>query len=320
MPKDPVTKEYVDTVVKDLASGDTLVSKEGVFLKQNGHYRATAPMDIDNNKMYNLPEPEDDGDAATKKYVDEFAKSLTLESALLKENGGYNILGNTYINMNYNRIKNVADPIHTSDAVSKSFLDKVLLEERELSKKEIQHVIATSASYRGNLIKDEYQFSFSGDQFAVGVNNGFLMPHSGYIKRFVMKIPGLKFDPSLSISAIDLLRDSGLLGTPIPLFTLVVLKEGENDAIDLATLNIILDAPDPNDDALKDEYVLVSHVARVEKYKLEAKNVLNIRSDFGAPTVASANPPIWDKEGVLATGFDTFTYLATILLELDPLA
>ena len=122
--KDPVTKEYVDTVVKDLASGDALVSKEGVFLKQNGHYRATAPLDIDNNKIYNLPEPKDDGDATTKKYVDELAKSLTLENALLKENGGYNVLGNAYINMNYNRIKNVADPIHTSDAVFKSFLDR----------------------------------------------------------------------------------------------------------------------------------------------------------------------------------------------------
>ena len=321
LPKDPVTKEYVDTVVKDLASGNALVSKEGVFLKQNGHYRATASLDIDNNKVYNLPEPENDSDATTKKYVDELAKSLTLENALLKENGGYNVLGNAYINMNFNRIKNVADPVHTSDAVSKSFLDRTLVEEIELSRKRAQHVIAATASYRGNLVKDEYQFSFSGDQFAVGVNNGFLMPHSGYIKRFVMKIPGLKFDPSRSINAIDLLRDSGLLGTPIPLFTLVVLKEGENDATDLATLNIILNTTDPNDDVLKDEYTLVSHVAGgIEKYKLEAKNVLNIRSGFGAPTVASANPPIWDKEGVLATGFDTFTYLATILLELDPLA
>ena len=158
----------------------------------------------------------------------------------------------------------------------------------------------------------------------------------------MVKIPGLKFDPSLPIKAIDLLRNNGLLGTPIPLFTLVVLKEGEKDAIDLATLNIILNTADPNDDVLKDEYALVSHVVGgIEKYKLEAKNVLNIRSDFGAPTVASDNPPIWDKEGVLeaikADSFllsdrfvdnadgasktvDSFTYLATILLDLDPLA
>ena len=66
LPKDPVTKEYVDMVVKDLASGDALVSKEGIFLKQNGHYRATAALDID-NKMYNLPAPEDANDEATKK-------------------------------------------------------------------------------------------------------------------------------------------------------------------------------------------------------------------------------------------------------------
>ena len=222
LPKNPVTKEYVDTVVKDLASGDALVSKEGVFLKQNGHYRATAPLDIDNNKMYNLPEPEDDSDATTKKYVDELAKSLTLENALLKENGGYNVLGNAYINMNYNRIKNIADPIHTSDAVSKSFLDRTILEERELSRKEMHHIIAATACYHGDLIKDDYQFTFGGNSVneIYNIYNGFLMPHSGYIKRSVVKIPGLKFDPSLPIKTIDLLRNNGLLGTPIPLFTL----------------------------------------------------------------------------------------------------
>ena len=283
LPKDLVTKEYVDTVVKDLASGDALVSKEGVFLKQNGHYHATAPLDIDNNKIYNLPEPEDDNDATTKKYVDELAKSLTLENTLLKENSGCNVLGNAYINMNYNRIKNVADPIHTSDAVSKSFLDRTLLEERELSRKELRHVIAATASYHGDLIKDAYQFTFGDSSNTINnVYNGFLIPHSGYIKRYVVKIPGLKFFSPRIVEIKDLLQNNGLLRTPIPLFTLVVLKEGENDAIDLATLNIILNTGDPNDDALKDENVLVSHVAEgIEKYKLEAKNILNIRSEFG---------------------------------------
>ena len=67
LPKDPATKAYIDTAIKDLTSGDVSVSKEGVFLKQNGHYLATAPLDINNNKMLNLPEPEDDDDAAMKK-------------------------------------------------------------------------------------------------------------------------------------------------------------------------------------------------------------------------------------------------------------
>ena len=91
------TKSYVDEVIKNLAGGDALVSKEGVFLKENGHYRATASLDIDNNKIENLPEPREDSDAATKKYVDDVAKTLTLEEALVKENGGITLLMHTLI-------------------------------------------------------------------------------------------------------------------------------------------------------------------------------------------------------------------------------
>ena len=142
------------------------------------------------------------------------------------------------------------------------------------------------------------------------------MPHSGYIKRFVVNTPGLKFFSPRAIKIKDLLRNSGFLGATIPLFTLVVLKEGEKDAIDLATLNIILNTVDPNDDALKDEYILVSHVAGgIEKYKLDAKNVLNIRSEFGVLN----SKTMWEKEYELEDPKNEFfVYLATILLELDP--
>ena len=43
LPQDPATKEYVDEAIKQVAGGDLLVSKEGVFIKANGHYKATAP-------------------------------------------------------------------------------------------------------------------------------------------------------------------------------------------------------------------------------------------------------------------------------------
>ena len=66
LPQDPATKEYVDEAIKGLAGGDLLVSKEGVFIKANGHYRATAPLDIDNHKMENLPDPVDEKDAVNK--------------------------------------------------------------------------------------------------------------------------------------------------------------------------------------------------------------------------------------------------------------
>ena len=69
----------MDDAIKGLAGGDVLVSKEGVFIKENGHYRATAPLDIDNQKVENLPEPVDEKDAVNKKYVDELVEELTLK-------------------------------------------------------------------------------------------------------------------------------------------------------------------------------------------------------------------------------------------------
>ena len=123
LPQDPATKEYVDEAVKQLAGGDLLVSKEGVFIKANGHYRATAPLDIDNHKMENLREPLEDGDAVNKKYVDGIVEDLTLKQGLIRENGGFNLV-DSYINMGFNNIRNVGNPIHSADATPKNYVDK----------------------------------------------------------------------------------------------------------------------------------------------------------------------------------------------------
>ena len=123
LPKDPATKTYVDEVIKGLTGGDILVSKEGVFIKANGHYRATAPLDIDNHKMENLPDPVDDKDAVNKKYIDGIVENLTLKQGLIRENGGFNLV-DSYINMNFNNIRNIGLPKDESDAVPKRFVDE----------------------------------------------------------------------------------------------------------------------------------------------------------------------------------------------------
>ena len=122
LPKDPATKTYVDEAIKGLAGGDLLVSKEGVFIKANGHYRATAPLDIDNHKIENLPDPVDDKDAVNKKYIDGIVENLTLKQGLIRENGGFNLV-DSYINMNFNNIRNIGLPKDESDAVPKRFVD-----------------------------------------------------------------------------------------------------------------------------------------------------------------------------------------------------
>ena len=125
LPQDPATKEYVDEAIKQVAGGDLLVSKEGVFIKANGHYRATASLDIDNHKMENLPDPVDDKDAVNKKYIDGIIENLTLKQGLVRENGGFNLV-DSYINMNFNNIRNVGLPKDESDAVPRRFVDSMI--------------------------------------------------------------------------------------------------------------------------------------------------------------------------------------------------
>ena len=184
LPQDPATKEYVDEAIKGLAGGDLLVSKEGVFIKANGHYRATAPLDIDNHKMENLPDPVDDKDAVNKKYIDDVVENLTLKQGLIRENGGFNLV-DSYINMNFHNIRNVGLPKDESDAVPRRFVDSEIKEVEEKINKSKQ-LIAVHASYTGPLKKEKYQFTFGGNE-PKNAYTGFLIPHSGRFKKIKMK-------------------------------------------------------------------------------------------------------------------------------------
>ena len=215
LPQDPATKEYVDEAIKQLAGGDILVSKEGVFIKANGHYRATAPLDIDNHKMENLPDPVDEKDAVNKKYIDGIVENLTLKQGLIRENGGFNLV-DSYINMNFNNIRNVGNPKDGADAVPRSFVDDMVktIEEQikkieEKENKRLQLIVA-SASYQGDLIKDEFQFTFGGQSVKSYTKhnryNGFLVPYNGYIKSFDIEIPGLKLSSNKHVNLLDFER------------------------------------------------------------------------------------------------------------------
>ena len=193
LPQDPATKEYVDEAIRGIAGGDVLVSKEGVFIKENGHYRATAPLDIDNQKMENIPDPVDEQDAANKKYIDGIVENLTLKQGLIRENGGFNLV-DSYINMNFNNIRNLGLPRNEADAVPKSFVDSIIKEVEEKINKRKQ-LIAVHARYCGFLKEGDYPFIFNGNSLEnceeiiggyerlKGLISGFVMPHSGYIRK-----------------------------------------------------------------------------------------------------------------------------------------
>ena len=199
LPQDPATKEYVDEAIKQVAGGDLLVSKEGVFIKANGHYRATAPLDIDNHKMENLPDPVDDKDAVNKKYIDGIVENLTLKQGLIRENGGFNLV-DSYINMNFHNIRNVGLPKDEADAVPRRFVDSEIKEVEEKINKR-KHLIAVHAKYCGPLKSSDFPFKFGGvnnvenceekilkglyKHDLKGLINGFVMPHSGRIKKII---------------------------------------------------------------------------------------------------------------------------------------
>ena len=202
LPQDPATKEYVDEAIKGLAGGDLLVSKEGVFIKANGHYRATAPLDIDNHKMENLPDPVDEKDAANKKYIDGIVENLTLKQGLIRENGGFNLV-DSYINMNFNNVRNVGLPKDESDAVPRRFVDdmvdslkKTTLEQVQNQFKELNQLVCVSTSCHEPLKYGDYPFTFGGPIinrriYNLDRYNGFLVPADGILKHFTMYSTGL---------------------------------------------------------------------------------------------------------------------------------
>ena len=239
LPQDPATKEYVDEAIKGIAGGDILVSKEGVFIKANGHYRATAPLDIDNHKMENLREPLEDGDAVNKKYVDGIVEDLTLKQGLIRENGGFNLV-DSYINMNFNNIRNVGYPKHTEDAVPRSFVDeeiKTTLGQVQNQFKQLNQLVCVCGSYYGKLKKDDYQFTFGGPILNGELNdldrfNGFLVPANGVLKNFatfssslIITIPGMSSDEVIDRNFKPIIDFYGNKDSSVKIFNLVKIEE-----------------------------------------------------------------------------------------------
>ena len=255
LPQDPATKEYVDEAIKGLAGGDVLVSKEGVFIKANGHYRATAPLDIDNQKMENLPEPLKDGDAVNKKYIDGIVENLTLKQGLIRENGGFNLV-DSYINMNFNNIRNVGLPKHNEDAVPRSFVDNMIKEVKETTLKtmgdmiirlgktidedfkKINHLVTVNASCYKHLKNGDYPFTFGGinsedkTQNFYNIFNGFLVPADGVLKHVSINSTGLVLNVPPNTGLREFYEGNGpnsklkLYGknNPTKLFTLEKMK------------------------------------------------------------------------------------------------
>ena len=312
LPKDPATKEYVDEAIKGLAGGNILVSKEGVFIKANGHYRATAPLDIDNHKMENLPEPLEDGDAVNKKYVDGVVEDLTLKQGLIRENGGFNLV-DSYINMNFNNIRNVGLPNHEADAVPRSFVDeeiKTVMKRVEIQFKELNQLVSVCGSYYGGLKQNNYQFTFGGptldhELFDLDRFNGFLVPANGVLKHFatfssgiILTFPGKSFTDLLDENLDPFIKFYGKPDSLVKIFSLVKIEEKgieeeEVGAIYFKFSNIRKNLENDSLDAdIKFKFIIAGKFRNKEENFICSVNrgdIINIRSEFTEDKITLAS-------------------------------
>ena len=117
--------------------------------------------------------------------------SLTyINKNYIRCDGGNPVTGS--IDMRGNTLYNISNPVDVQDVATKGYVDKTL---SNVSDKKKTHIITAHASYQGDLIKGTFQFSFGGvnlQRYKVEIFNGFLMPHGGYIRNFVLEDFGLR--------------------------------------------------------------------------------------------------------------------------------
>ena len=320
LPQDPATKNYVDEAIRGIAGGDALVSKEGVFIKENGHYRATAPLDIDNQKMENVADPVDEKDAANKKYVDGVVKNLTLEEALLRENGGYNV-ADAYLNMNFNRIRNVAPPKHNEDAAPKSYIDGEILAAEEKIKKRT-HLITAHASYHGDLIKGDYQFTWASPINTAykthDIFNGFLVPANGTIRNITFFDTGLKFNLPENKNMIEYIINDIGYNNPIPLFTIILIRLNK-DPVDIGTYYFYFTELFQNDQSNKSyTFKFNPNFDRKELIKVKLRDIINIRSEFNTIKLNKNRKGISNLNYVINYENEFYIYHVSLIIELEP--
>ena len=222
---------------------------------------------------------------------------------------------------------NLSTPSEPFEAATKEYVDNV---NNNIDKR--PHLIAATASYHGDLIKGEYQFTFGGNSNQTYRThwkyNGFLMPQNGYIKRFVLEDFGLKFfydDNGVQTTFLIFIEKTFGFNVPVPLFTLVLFKTG-GQRVDLGTINIVFDfrRNDLQEIELITEYSFTSNLYK-EAYKINMKDIINIRSEL-SNTFNVENPHFYSSINKRNYVIDRdnftnefYTYLATILIELDPL-
>ena len=145
-----------------------------------------------------------------------------------------------------------------------------------------------------------------------------MVPSNGYIKKFVVFDTGLKLNAPKDRNILDFIVYDIGYNTHIPLFTLVLIRQ-DQDPIDVGTLSFYFIDYGAGDTALRGEVFNFNPDFEEKTLRtVRAKDIINIRSEINTIKI-SENRVFTAKPNYKSTTLDFFTYLATVLIELDPL-
>ena len=98
---------------------------------------------------------------------------IYINNNYIRSDGSTPVYGS--IDMRGNTLYNVSDPVNPQDVATKEYADNL--------KTTYKNIVAVPIRFRVNLIKNKYHFTFGGNiYYTLGL--GFLVPHSGRIKRY----------------------------------------------------------------------------------------------------------------------------------------
>ena len=106
-----------DTKTKD--TGVSLTYIDNNYIRSDGTTPVSGSINMNGNTLYNVPDPVNLQDVATKEYVD----NVRGDEPFLKENGNYKATHT--INMAHNKLVNLYKPTEPYDAATKDYVDYV---------------------------------------------------------------------------------------------------------------------------------------------------------------------------------------------------
>ena len=198
-------------------------------------------------------------------------------SPFFKENGNYQ--ATHVINTALKKLLNLSTPSEPYEAATKEYVDQR------------QHIIAVHTHYRGNLIKDKYQFTF-GRNVSSELDIGFLVPQSGRIKKIQTKT---------TYEGKDFYGDIFEIGS---IFTIIAIRD-TGEVSNLLTYECYIIGGDPT----------TTHYVR-RNYRFD-RNPENIPISEGDVINIGTEKDYRDVD--IDRGMDRpISYLFIFLLELDP--